>query len=427
MEESLKLKRASYNLWTFVTSKMISSFGAQVCTFAISFYILSVTGSATSFAALLICNIIPRTILAPFAGYIVDTFSKKKVVIIAQIAATLTLGILFLYSTIVGFEIWIFYVGTTILSVCGTFSGLAFTASISSLINKERLQQAMSLNQMAMSFSAIGAPVIGGWIYGFIDLTTFFLIYFIASFIALILESTMDFKLYSVLKGNKEKEKEKIWESIKLGFVYLKSKQVVMTIITVALFINFLFGSFEVGFSYVLIQELKISEEKFGLINGTFAFGMLVMSIILSKRKPFKYPLVISKIFIMSTAIYFTLIPLPLLITIPADFLIYYYMILMFIFGANMILVNMPIGVVMQTTIDEQFRGRVFSIMDTFGTALLPIGMILFGFLFDVVPAQIVFISIAILVVFSMSYLMRRSVVEKAYPNYYNKKLREVS
>jgi len=425
MEESLKLKRASYNLWTFVTSKMISSFGAQVCAFAISFYILSVTGSATSFATLLICNIIPRTILAPFAGYIVDNFSRKKVVIIAQIAATLTLGTLFLYSTLVGFEIWIFYVGTTILSICGTFSGLAFTASISSLINKERLQQAMSLNQMAMSFSAIGAPVIGGWIYGFIDLTTFFLIYFIASFIALILESTMDFKLYSVLKGNKEKEK--VWESIKLGFVYLKGKQVVMTIITVALFINFLFGSFEVGFSYVLIQELKISEEKFGLINGTFAFGMLIMSIILSKRKPFKYPLVVSKVFIMCTAIYFSLIPLPLLITIPTGFLIYYYMILMLVFGATMILINMPIGVMMQTSIDEEYRGRVFSIMDTFGTALLPVGMILFGFLFDIVPAQIVFICIAILLVISMSYLMRRSVVEKAYPNYYNKKLREAS
>lgn len=425
MNEALKLKRANYNLWTFVTSKMISSFGAQVCAFAISFYILSVTGSATSFAIVLVCNIIPRTILAPFAGYVVDNFSRKKIVIISQLFETFVLLTLWFVTSFIGLHLWLLYIGTIFLSICGTFSSLAFSASISSLVNKERLQQAMSLNQMSVSFSAILAPIIGGWIYGFIDLTTFFLIYFTASLLALILESTMNFKLYSTIEESEEKEK--IWESIKLGIVYLKGKQVVMTIIMVALFINFLFGSFDVGLSYVLIEKLKITESQFGTIMGSFALGMLVMSIVLATRKSFKYPLVISKIFILCTSIYFLVIPLPLHVSFFFSYAVYYYIILMFIFGATMILINMPIGVMMQTEIEEQYRGRVFSIMDTFGTALMPIGMLIFGVLFDYLSATFIFISIAILLFITMNYLMRRSVVEKVYPDYYKKQTKEVS
>ena len=92
MDEALKLKRATYNLWTFTTSKIISSFGAQVYAFAISFYILQLTGSATSFATNLICNILPRTLMAPFAGYVADKYSRKTIVITAQIASTLAIG-----------------------------------------------------------------------------------------------------------------------------------------------------------------------------------------------------------------------------------------------------------------------------------------------------------------------------------------------
>lgn len=78
MDEQMKLKKASYHLWTFVTSKFISAFGSQVYAFAISLYILQLTGSATNFAINLISNILPRTIIPPFVGYLVDNYSRKK-------------------------------------------------------------------------------------------------------------------------------------------------------------------------------------------------------------------------------------------------------------------------------------------------------------------------------------------------------------
>src|SRR3954453_10469117 len=105
LSEAMKLKRASYHLWTFTVSKLIASFGAQVYTFAISFYILQLTGSATSFAMNLICSILPRTIAAPFAGYAADRWPKKTIVLTAQGAIVLAVGGLLAVSMAYGLSL----------------------------------------------------------------------------------------------------------------------------------------------------------------------------------------------------------------------------------------------------------------------------------------------------------------------------------
>ena len=166
MEDVLKLRKATYHLWTFTISKLISSFGAQVYAFAISFYILQLTGSATSFAINLICSILPRTLVAPFAGYVADNYSSKTIVITAQIATTIAIGGLLTYSLISGLSLIAIYTTTCILSLTSLFSGVTFTSSITGLVDEARIQKAMSLNQISISFAAIGSPAVGGLLYG---------------------------------------------------------------------------------------------------------------------------------------------------------------------------------------------------------------------------------------------------------------------
>ena len=158
MEEVLKLKRATYHLWTFTISKIISTFGAQVYSFAISFYILQLTGSASSFAMNLICSILPRTLVAPFAGYVADNYSRKMIVIVAQIATTIAIGGLLIVSLTAGLSLLAIYTTTVILSITSLFSGVTFSSSITGLVDEARIQKAMSLNQISISFAAIGSP-----------------------------------------------------------------------------------------------------------------------------------------------------------------------------------------------------------------------------------------------------------------------------
>ena len=415
MEESVKLKKATYHLWTFMTSKLISSFGAQVYAFAISFYILQLTGSATSFAANLICSILPRTIVAPFAGYAADKYSRKGIVITAQIVTSLALAGLLIVSYTFGLSLIAIYITTVILSLASTFSGVTFSSSITGLIDSERIQKAMALNQISISFAAIGSPAVGGILYGTVSIETFLAIYLIASVIAVTLESTMNFKLFAVRKEIVEgAEKESMFQSMKAGFQYLIRHRVLKVVIVISLLINFLFGAFQVGYSFVLIEKLKMNSVHFGYTEGAFAVGMLLLSIYFSSRKEVKNPLLLSKWCIVILGFMIAAVGLPLMIDMTYYVMVGYYLLLMFSFGASMIVTNTPIQVLMQKSIEDDFKGRVFSILETGAMALMPLGMVLFGYLYDVVAPQVILLVSGGLLVLTILILARPSVIREA-------------
>ncbi|WP_406603725.1 MFS transporter [Neobacillus rhizosphaerae] len=417
LDDHQKLKKATYHLWTFTISKLISSFGAQVYAFAISFYILQATGSATSFAANLICNILPRTLAAPFAGYMVDKYSRKMIVIIAQIATTLAIGGLLAVSFTSGLSLAAIYTTSCILSLTSMFSGVTFTSSITGLVDKERVQRAMSLNQMSISFAAIASPAVGGLLYGAVSMPVFLIMYMAASTIAVTLESTMNFKLFANRKEPVIGEpNESMWQSMKAGISYLKLQPLLMTIIWISLLINFLFGAFEVGYSFILIEKMKMVSQHFGFTQGAFAIGMLFLSIYFSIRKEVKFPFLVSKRAIIGMGIFMGAIALPLMIKMTYGLVFSYYMITMFSLGALIIIVNTPLMVMMQKQIDDDYKGRIFSILETMSMALMPLGMVLYGFLYDVFQAQWILLLSASLLIGVMLVLARPAVVRKAHP-----------
>lgn len=417
MEEALKLKKATYHLWTFTVSKLVSTFGAQVYAFAISFYILQLTGSASSFALNLICSILPRTIVAPFAGYAADKYSRKMIVIVAQIATTIAIGGLLVVSLTMGLSLFAIYSTTVILSLTSLFSGVTFSSSITGLVDEGRIQKAMSLNQMSISFAAIGSPAVGGFLYGAVSMPVFLIMYMVASVIAVLLESTMDFKLFAKRKEVVEGEpKEPMLESLKAGLRYLMKQPILKTMVVISLFINFLFGAYQVGYSFILIEKLKINAQHFGFTEGAFAIGMLLLSIYFSTRKELKFPFLVSKWGIVVLGVLMGTVALPLLITMSSTMLVVFYIVLMFFFGATMMVTNTPIQVMMQKMIEDDYKGRVFSIIETCAMALMPLGMVLFGFLYDIFPAEGILIVSSMLLILVTLFLARPSVVRAAHP-----------
>ncbi|WP_432352879.1 MFS transporter [Sporosarcina sp. A2] len=413
-ESASKLKRATYHLWTFTASKMISAFGAQIYAFAISFYILQLTGSATSFAVNLICSILPRTAMAPFAGYVADTYSRKRIVIIAQIVSSMAILGLLTVSLNYGLSLPAIYTTTVVLSLASTFSGIAFTSSITGLIDEERIQKAMSLNQMSVSFAAIGSPAVGGVLYGAVSMPVFLVLYAFASILATVLESTMDFNLYAKRKVKEEgAPKEKMLDSMKAGLAYARLQPLLMAMIWVALLVNFLFGAVTVGYSFILIEKLKILPTHFGLIEGAMAVGMLLMSIYIAARKPFASPLYVSKLGIAALGLVMGLISVPLLILLPYGGVFSFYVMISFISGALGPLINTPIQVFMMKLIEDDYKGRVFSILETMAMALMPLGMVLFGFLYDILPAPSILISSSVLLIMTVFILLRASVIRQ--------------
>ncbi|WP_245376057.1 hypothetical protein [Paenibacillus eucommiae] len=66
--------------------------------------------------------------------------------------------------------------------------------------------------------------------------------------------------------------------------------------------------------------------------------------------------------------------------------------------------------------IDDDYKIRVFSILETMSTALMPLGMVLYGFLYDIFPAWWILVLSSLLLIGIVLVLARPSVVRKAHP-----------
>lgn len=339
----------------------------------------------------------------------------KKIVILSQIATTASIVGLLVFSINYGLSLYAIYTTTVLISIASTFSGTAFTSSITGLIDEERVQKAMSLNQMAISFSAIASPAVAGLLYGTVPMPVFLGMYAGASLIAVALESTMNFNLFANRKVKDEgAPKEKVLASMKAGLSYARLQPLLMAMIWVALLVNFLYGAVIVGYSFILIEKLKIASQHFGIIEGVMAAGMLLMSIYLAVRKQFTSPLVISKWGIIGLGVVMSLIAIPLVFTFSYGGMVAFYALLSLFSGSLFPLINTPLQVLMMKLIEDDYKGRVFSILETMAMALMPLGMVLFGFLYDLFPATWILIGTSILLISTVLILLRSSVVKHA-------------
>ena len=190
-----RMKIATRNIILMMIGKMTSLLGAGIYTFAMGLYVLKTTGSGMGFATTLVCGSLPRMICGPIAGAVADRVNRKWLVIGTDLLSSLTMLSMFILATIFGPSLLLFIFQHIIINLCKFYS-VALTSSIPSLVDEGRIQKASALNQTAASLSNILGPIIGGVVFGFFSIQSFFLLNSITFFLAVILQLFIVFDLY---------------------------------------------------------------------------------------------------------------------------------------------------------------------------------------------------------------------------------------
>ncbi|MDZ5710918.1 MFS transporter [Jeotgalibacillus haloalkalitolerans] len=418
MTDQQRLQKATRNLFFFTGGEFIGTIGAHIYMFGISFFVLTLTGSASSFALTFLCSMVPRIILAPIAGHIVDRLPRKQVVVTSHALMTATMLLVFIYTLSFGLSLPVIYITAVLIAIFATFAGIGLTASVASFVDGARIQRAISLTQSSNSLASILGPVLGGVMYGFLSIEMFFLIHAIAYATALICEININFSLYKKESTSQDEEGQKdepLLASLKAGAVYVKGHRVLLPIMLVALWVNFFFMAAVVGLPYVIIEVLGATSNQLGLVESMIGLGTLALSVYLSTRKEFQKPIRTMRFGMISIGFLFALLALPLLIPMGSPAFIAYYMAVNFLFGAAMIIINTPIQVLMQKTTPEHYRGRVFGLLEMVASGISPIGLILFGFLYDIAsPALIILITAGLLIAVTVMGLRPSKVDDEA-------------
>ncbi|MCA9936927.1 MAG: MFS transporter, partial [Anaerolineales bacterium] len=150
--------------------QFISLMGSAMTGFAIPIYIFGETERVRELALLGLAFMLPLIVFSPIAGTIVDRNSRKKMMILSDLAAGLTTIVVLILVRAGTLEVWHLYITNAINGAFQTLQWPAYSAAISVMIPKEQYGRANGLVMLAESGSNIFAPIMAGALLGFIGL-----------------------------------------------------------------------------------------------------------------------------------------------------------------------------------------------------------------------------------------------------------------
>lgn len=383
------------NMILAMAGQGISALGTDLYNFAISFYILSVTGSSTSFAMSLIVAILPRIILSPFVGSYIDRANKKMVVIVADFSCGIIMIALFVLTANQSLTLWMIYMASALLNVSFIFLNNSYIASMYNIVGKKYITKVNSFNQTIRAIVQIISPIAGGIVYAWVDIRMFMLLNAVSFFASSFSELFIDFSLHSTLKTASAKT-ERFFASMKAGFEYAISQKALFTLGIYALFLNFFLSAFTVIMPYTLITIHEFDSDMVGLIQSAFPVGTIIASVVVGavnlkfSRRNFS-----TGIFAMGLVL--ALFSMPAFQFWSFEGVIPYYYSFLFIFlSGTAVALNVPLGVHMQMTVEEAFRGRFFSLLGTMSGGIMPVSYLLVGFLITILPTYVILLVSAL-------------------------------
>ena len=362
--------------------QLVSYLGDVIYSFALSFWVLNITGSTALMGILQAASMAPRLIIGPFAGVLVDKWDRKKIIVIADVIR----GVLATFVGIAalnGFlEIWMVFVVGIITSLCSAFFNPAITSVKPDIVDKSKLVKANSVTSLAQAGASMLGSAMSGVIYVAVGAPYMFLFDGIAYLFSAFTEIFI-----RVPKRKWEKSEITFIEDFKSGLAFVWTFKALRNMFIISCGLNFFFNAAFVLMLPLFNEASYLGAERYGFAMAMSSVGMIVggalLSIINIKNHK-RYAIVVCTFLPM--AILFLLIPI----------VQNYYVILVvsaISFALN-IMGNTIFDSVLMTIIPEEKRGKVFALINTLSMGLTPLGLAIGGVLGEILSIRIAMFSL---------------------------------
>ncbi|MBG9586311.1 MFS transporter [Cytobacillus firmus] len=366
------------NIILFLSSQTISLFGSSLVQYAIMWHITLTTESGLMMTLYIICGFIPTFFLSPVAGVWADRYNRKMLIILADglIAfSTLILAILFL----MGYEsIWLLFVMAGIRALGTGIQTPAVGAILPQIVPKEKLTKVNGVNGSIQAVIMFVSPMVSAALIAMASLEVIFFIDVITAAIAIV--TLMTFVKIAVHKKASAEQTASYFSDFKQGLQYVNSNPFLKKFfLFFAVFIVLMAPA-------AFLTPLQVTRTFGGdvweltAIEIAFSVGMMAGGGIIASWGG--YP---NKITTMTLASLIMGICTLALGIVPVFWI---YLLFMAFFGIAMPIFNTPVTVLLQEKIEEDYLGRVFGVMGMISTSMMPIGMLIFGPVADIIAIE---------------------------------------
>jgi len=361
--------------------------------FALIWYLTVETGSATVLATASLVGLLPRVVLGPLVGTLVDRWDRRRTMLIADGAialATISLAVLFSLDIV---TLWHIYLAMFIRSIGDGFHGTAMTASTSLMVPVEHLTRIQGFNQMLNGgLSVISAPL-GALLLEILPLQGILAIDVITAAIAIV-----PLIFIKVPQPERIERREvqgesqsSVWQDFLEGLRYVMSWPGLMIIALMAVFINFLLTP---AFSLIplLVKDyFGGGALELGWVESAAGIGVILGGVLLGVWGGFKRKMATSYLGLFGLGI-----GVLVLGKAPASNVLWAVGAALIV-GIMLPITNGPIHAVMQSVVAPDMQARVFSLLGSLAAGMSPIGLIIAGPLSDRVSIQTWFLLAGIL------------------------------
>lgn len=374
-------KLFSKNFKLLVLGQVSSLFGNIVLRFALSMYVLEVTGSATIFAGILAVATIPTILLSPLGGILADRANRRNIMVALD---TLT-GIFVLCAVLLFSEsspIALIGVLLVVLSVLGAFETPTVQACVPQMQTGDNLIKGNAVVNQVAAVSTLAAPLLGSVLYVafglkpvmFTSIACFFL--------------TAAFECFIKLEYIPYDSREGIWEiirndfSVSMKFMCREQPGILKMLLLVAFVRFFVMGTAMVGLPYIVRNVLGLNAGYYGAAESALAIatilGSIAAGLLTGKLKTRKLPLVLA-------ALGVCLVPAGIAFLLPVGTISRYIIIVIAFCGvqaAAAIYSIFAVSAIQQKT-PNYLIGKVMAYTAAITMCVQPFGQIIYGFLFD--------------------------------------------
>lgn len=392
------------NTILFLTSQTISLFGSSLVQFAITWYIALETRSGIMMTLSIICGFAPNLILAPFAGVWADRYNRKFLIVAADgVIAMSTLAMAILFLTGHG-SVWLLIGVSAIRSFGTSIQTPAVSAFLPQIVPVDKLTRVNAANQTMQSFMMLLSPVIAGALLTVSSIENIFFIDVITAAIAI--ACLLLFLHVPAHARALEKIKTSYFVDMRDGVSYIRKHPFVMQFMAFSAISSFLASP--TIFLTTLLVPRSYGPEVWRLtaMEVSFSVGMMLGGLLLAAWGGFKnryHSVLVSSMALSVLTVALGLAP---------NF--WFYISLFGVIGLMLPMSNTPVMVIMQEKIEDEYRGRVFSVMGMIASSTMPLSMIIFGPLADAIAIQWILVGSGIGMVILTLVMMRNKILLEA-------------
>ena len=354
-------RRWQIPFFTIWTGQLFSLVSSRVLEFALVWWLTEQTGSATVLSMAMLAAIVPQVVLGPIVGAYVDRLNRRVVMILADSFIALFAVWLAYLFWIDSLQIWHIFVATSLRTIGGTFHWPAMQATTSLMVPDEHLTRVAGINQTLNGLLSMIGPPLGALLLQVLPFQEIMLIDVIAAAVAV--APLFFVHIPQPVKANKGGKDSSIWEDLREGFRYVFRWPGLVAVLIIAMLLNFVMNPAFTLMPLLVTDHFGGDALQLGWLESSWGIGLVLGGLLLSAWGGFRNRVYSSMVGLIIQGIGTVAVGLA------PSYALWLAVGGMFVAGIMNAFVNGPLFAMLQSVVDEDKQGRVFTVVMSMSAA----------------------------------------------------------